>query len=147
MTPAEAQLAYVEEFAAESRDLMRRALVYAAQKRADEYQRAMGIELRTERHTSRTVRDEPSKPATLAPRVMGKPQAKRNRGGRGRDELLYEHDGLSKTLAEWAKFYGVSKAGLYDRLYQGMTFANAVEKTQAWEARQYPGGRPKPSTT
>lgn len=53
--------------------------------------------------------------------LFGKPK-------RGTAPVLYEHDGQSRSLAEWSGITGIGKNTLYARITrQGMTFAQAIE--------------------
>ncbi|MCM2504095.1 hypothetical protein NDN16_10470 [Aureimonas altamirensis] len=106
MTYEEARQIDVEEFATESRDLMRRALAYAAEKRAEE----------VARFTS-------AKPA---------PSAQFNRQGIGTS--VYELDGKHMSLPEWCAHYEIDIADVRRRLKAGWTL-DAALKTRKGTAR------------
>ncbi|WP_152047182.1 hypothetical protein [Aureimonas psammosilenae] len=98
----EADRLYVEEFATESADLMRRALAYAAQKRAEERAKALGIPLKDGAFNSRT------------------------RSDCTRKQRQYEINGETKKLKEWCAHYGIKQATVIGRMQKGASLFDAL---------------------
>jgi hypothetical protein len=52
--------------------------------------------------------------------------SKRRAASHHRAKRVYEHDGRSMSVAEWACEIGVAKATIYERLSRGMSLAEAL---------------------
>jgi hypothetical protein len=50
----------------------------------------------------------------------------RIKGTSDKGRVVYDHDGKSQTIAEWADELGLTKTTLYDRLRRGWTIGDAV---------------------
>lgn len=49
-------------------------------------------------------------------------------GGNRRNTITLTHDGVTKTLREWAEHTGLAKDLLYDRLKHGMPVSDVLSK-------------------
>jgi len=56
-----------------------------------------------------------------------------------RSNVILEHDGVRKTVAEWARDLGVSQTTLHDRLRRGWSVADTVTKKK-WEKHRWQTG-------
>lgn len=131
-----------QEHAAERERLMQRALEYAARKREAERQRIMRKVLRPDVDVV-NIRLEGSMPhpSVAAPSPHAEHEAEPSQSIRrgGTQAKLHTVRGVSKSMAQWAAFIGISTSGLHQLIRRHGSLEAALDVPRR-RSRRHPEG-------
>ncbi len=147
--PPHAQEIERQERAAERERLMQRALEYAAQKREAERQRIMRKVLRPDVDVVTILHEGPRPPRHTAPAPPRAKQTQRKSrpdhavAHGGKQAKLHTVRDVSKTMAQWAAFIGISASGLHQliRRHGSLEAALDVPRRRSHRHPEGTGGR------